>query len=81
MKTVGQSDLMRNALVPKFKAANLDNTQLVLNGGQGMNMGGTSSYKGVKLELVPAVHSSFSASSAGMGSRCRRRRRIRSAFS
>src|ERR1700688_2034526 len=30
VKTVGQSDLMRVALPPKFKAANLDNTQLVL---------------------------------------------------
>jgi len=57
VKTVGQSDLMRVALVPKFKAANLDNTQLVLNGGAGINMGGTASYKGVKIELVPAVHS------------------------
>ncbi len=57
VKTVGQSDLMRVALPPKFKAANLDNTQLVLNGGAGINMGGTASYKGVKLELVPAVHS------------------------
>jgi L-ascorbate metabolism protein UlaG (beta-lactamase superfamily) len=57
VKTVGQSDLMRVALVPKFKAANLDNTALVLNGGAGINMGGTASYKGVKIELVPAVHS------------------------
>jgi L-ascorbate metabolism protein UlaG (beta-lactamase superfamily) len=57
VKTVGQSDLMRVALVPKFKAANLDNTQIVLNGGAGINMGGTASYKGVKMELVPAVHS------------------------
>jgi L-ascorbate metabolism protein UlaG (beta-lactamase superfamily) len=57
VKTVGQSDLMRVGLVPKFKAANLDNTQLVLNGGAGINMGGTASYKGAKIELVPAVHS------------------------
>lgn len=57
VRTVGQSDLMRVGLPPKFKAANLDNTQLVLNGGAGINMGGTASYKGVKLELVPAVHS------------------------
>jgi L-ascorbate metabolism protein UlaG (beta-lactamase superfamily) len=57
VKTVGQSDMMRVGLVPKFKAANLDNTQLVLNGGAGINMGGTASYKGVKIELVPAVHS------------------------
>ncbi|HEY4441394.1 MAG TPA: MBL fold metallo-hydrolase [Candidatus Elarobacter sp.] len=59
VKTVGQSDLFRVALVPKFKAANLDNTQIVLNGGAGINMGGTASYKGVKIELVPAVHSTI----------------------
>jgi len=60
VKTVGQSDLMRVGLLPKFKAANLDNTQLVLNGGAGINMGGTASYKGVTLHLVPAVHSTAS---------------------
>jgi len=43
VKTVGQSDMMRVGLLPKFKAANLDNTQLVLNGGAGINMGGTAS--------------------------------------
>jgi L-ascorbate metabolism protein UlaG (beta-lactamase superfamily) len=57
VKTVGQSDMMRVGLLPKFKAANLDNTQLVLNGGAGINMGGTATYKGVTLHLVPAVHS------------------------
>ena len=60
VKTVGQSDLMRVGLVPKFKAANLDNTQLVLNGGAAINMGGAASYKGVTLHLVPAVHSTAS---------------------
>ncbi len=60
VKTVGQSDLMRVGLVPKFKAANLDNTQIVLNGGAGINMGGTASHGGIKLELVPAVHSTVS---------------------
>jgi L-ascorbate metabolism protein UlaG (beta-lactamase superfamily) len=60
VKTVGQSDLMRVGLPPKFKAANLDNTQLVLNNGAGINMGGTASYKGVTLHLVPAVHSTAS---------------------
>ena len=60
VKTVGQSDLMRVGLLSKFKAANLDNTQLVLNGGAGINMGGTASYKGVTLHLVPAVHSTAS---------------------
>lgn len=57
VKTVGQSDMMRVGLVPKFKAANLDMSQVVLNNGAGINMGGTASYKGVKIELVPAVHS------------------------
>jgi L-ascorbate metabolism protein UlaG (beta-lactamase superfamily) len=57
VKTVGQSDMMRVGLVPRFKAANLDIAQVVLNNGAGINMGGTASYKGVKIELVPAVHS------------------------
>jgi L-ascorbate metabolism protein UlaG (beta-lactamase superfamily) len=60
VKTVGQSDLMRVGLVPRFKAANLDNTQLVLNGGAAINMGGTASYKGTTFRLVPAVHSTAS---------------------
>jgi L-ascorbate metabolism protein UlaG (beta-lactamase superfamily) len=51
---------MRVGLLPKFKAANIDNTQVVLNGGAGINMGGTASYKGVTLHLVPAVHSTAS---------------------
>jgi L-ascorbate metabolism protein UlaG (beta-lactamase superfamily) len=57
VKTVGQADLMRTAFVPKFKAAGIDNTQVVLNGGQGANLGGTASYKGMRFELVTAVHS------------------------
>ncbi|HTW83872.1 MAG TPA: MBL fold metallo-hydrolase [Candidatus Sulfotelmatobacter sp.] len=57
VKTVGQSDLMRVGLVPKFKAAGLDNTALVLNNGAGMNFGGHAAYKGVQTFLVPAVHS------------------------
>jgi L-ascorbate metabolism protein UlaG (beta-lactamase superfamily) len=60
VKTVGQSDLMRVGLPPKFKAANLDPTKLVLNNGAGINMGGAAVYKGVRLELVPAVHSTAS---------------------
>ncbi len=32
----------------------------MLNGGAGINMGGTASYKGVTLHLVPAVHSTAS---------------------
>ncbi len=59
VKSVGQSDLMRSALVPKFKAANLDYTQLVLNNGGGINLGGTVTYKGITFVLVPAVHSTF----------------------
>ncbi len=60
VKTVGQSDLMRVGLVPKFQAANVDPAKVVLNSGAGINMGGTASYKGAKLELVPAVHSTGS---------------------
>jgi L-ascorbate metabolism protein UlaG (beta-lactamase superfamily) len=65
VKTVGPSDLMRVALPPKFKAAGLDNTQIVLNGGAGMNYGGTTTYKGVRLELVQAVHSCASGYAPG----------------
>src|SRR5665213_2321972 len=60
VKTVGQSDLMRVGLLPRFKAANLDNTALVLNGGAGINMGGSATYKDVRIRLVPAVHSTAS---------------------
>ncbi|MBV9440375.1 MAG: MBL fold metallo-hydrolase [Candidatus Eremiobacteraeota bacterium] len=59
VKTVGQSDLMRVGLVPRFKQANLDNTTIVLNNGNGINVGGTAAYKGIRLELVPAVHSTL----------------------
>jgi L-ascorbate metabolism protein UlaG (beta-lactamase superfamily) len=51
---------MRVGLVPKFKAAGVDSTQVVLNGGAGINMGGTAAYKETKFELVPAVHSTAS---------------------
>ena len=57
VKTVGQSDMMRVGLVPKFKAANLDPAQVVLNNGAGINMGGTATHGAMRLELVPAVHS------------------------
>lgn len=56
-KTIGQSDMMRVGLVPKFKAAGLDESQVVLNYGAGVNIGGTATYKGVRIEAVPAVHS------------------------
>jgi L-ascorbate metabolism protein UlaG (beta-lactamase superfamily) len=56
-RTAGQSDLFRVNLVQKFKDAKLDYPTLVLNAGAGINMGGTASWKGVRLELVPAIHS------------------------
>jgi len=59
VKTVGQSDMMRVGLVPKFKAANLDPAQIVLNNGAGINMGGTAMHGAMRLELVPAVHSTI----------------------
>ena len=55
--TVGQSDLMRVGLVPKFKAANLDETTIVANKGAGMNFGGVMTHKSIRAHLVPAVHS------------------------
>jgi len=60
VKTVGQSDLMRVGLLPRFRAANLDPAQIVLNAGAGINMGGSATHNGVTLELVPAVHSTAS---------------------
>jgi L-ascorbate metabolism protein UlaG (beta-lactamase superfamily) len=57
--TVGQSDLFRVALVPKFKAAGLDPTTLVLNHGAGMNFGGAATHGAIHARLVPAVHSTF----------------------
>jgi L-ascorbate metabolism protein UlaG (beta-lactamase superfamily) len=59
--TTGQSDLMRVALVPKFKAANLDPATIVANGGAAMNFGGTTTHEGIRATLVPAVHSTFAA--------------------
>lgn len=58
--TVGQSDLMRVALVPKFKAANLDPAKIVLNKGAGINFGGMATFETVRAWLVPAVHSTTS---------------------
>ncbi|HUA09506.1 MAG TPA: MBL fold metallo-hydrolase [Candidatus Acidoferrales bacterium] len=55
--TVGQSDLMRVGLVPKFKAAGLDPAAIVANKGAGMNFGGAMTFKGIHARLVPAVHS------------------------
>jgi L-ascorbate metabolism protein UlaG (beta-lactamase superfamily) len=59
VKTLGQSDLMRVGLVPKFKGAGIDRTQIVLNSGNGINLGGSVEYKGARFEMVPAVHSTF----------------------
>jgi L-ascorbate metabolism protein UlaG (beta-lactamase superfamily) len=58
--TTGQSDLMRKGLVPEFKNAGLDAAKVVVNGGGGMNFGGTSRHGAMTARLVPAVHSNFS---------------------
>ena len=58
--TTGQSDLMRNGLVPEFKKAGLDPAKVVVNGGAGMNFGGISKYGAMTAHLVPAVHSNLS---------------------
>ena len=57
--TVGQSDLFRVALVPKFKAAGLDPATIVLNKGAAMNFGGTAAHGAIHARLVPAIHSTF----------------------
>ena len=59
--TAGQSDLVRTptGLVPDFKKAGLDPAKIVVNGGAGMNFGGTSKYGAMTARLVPAVHSTF----------------------
>jgi L-ascorbate metabolism protein UlaG (beta-lactamase superfamily) len=59
--TAGQSDLMRapTGLVPDFKKAGLDPAKIVVNGGAGMNFGGTSRVGAMMAHLVPAVHSTF----------------------
>jgi len=59
VKSGGQSDLFRVALVPKFKAANLDPEQIVVYGGQGMNIGGKATHKEITVEVVSAMHSTF----------------------
>jgi L-ascorbate metabolism protein UlaG (beta-lactamase superfamily) len=61
--TAGQSDLMRapNGLVPEFKNAGLDNAKIVVNGGSGINFGGTGRHGAMTARLVPAVHSTFHA--------------------
>jgi L-ascorbate metabolism protein UlaG (beta-lactamase superfamily) len=61
VKTAGQSDLMRKGLVPEFKKAGLDPAKVVVNGGAGMNFGGTSQHGAMTARLVPAVHSTLAA--------------------
>ena len=63
VKTTGQSDLMRSptGLVPDFKKAGLDPAKIVVNGGAGMNFGGTSKHGAMTARLVPAVHSTIHA--------------------
>ncbi len=57
--TTGQSDLMRKGLVADFRKAGLDPAKLVVNGGAGMNFGGTSKHGAMTVRLVPAVHSNL----------------------
>jgi len=61
VKTAGQSDLMRKGLVPEFKKAGLDPAKVVVNGGAGMNFGGTARHGAMTARLVPAVHSTLAA--------------------
>jgi L-ascorbate metabolism protein UlaG (beta-lactamase superfamily) len=57
VKSMGHSDLLRFALVPKFKEAGLDETAIVVNNGAGGNIGGTGAHGGMKAVVVPAFHS------------------------
>lgn len=59
LMTTGQSDLMRKGLVDDFKAAGLDRTKIVANGGNGMNFGGITKHGAMTVHLVPAVHSNL----------------------
>jgi L-ascorbate metabolism protein UlaG (beta-lactamase superfamily) len=61
--TAGQSDLMRapTGLLPDFKKAGLDPAKIVVNGGAGMNFGGTGKHGAMTARLVPAVHSTLHA--------------------
>ena len=61
--TTGQSDLMRSptGFVPDFKKIGLDPAKIVVNGGAGMNFGGTTKVGQMTARLVPAVHSTLHA--------------------
>lgn len=57
VKAIGHSDLMRYALVPKFKEAGLDEASIVVNNGAGANIGGIGAHGGMRAVVVPAFHS------------------------
>jgi L-ascorbate metabolism protein UlaG (beta-lactamase superfamily) len=57
--TAGQSDLMRKGLIPEFAKAGVDPKKVVVNGGAGMNFGGTARHGAMTVRLVPAVHSTL----------------------
>lgn len=57
--TAGQSDLMRKGLIPEFAKAGIDPKKVVINGGAGMNFGGTARHGAMSVRLVPAVHSTL----------------------
>ncbi len=59
--STGQSDLMRapTGLVPDFQKAGLTPAKVVVNGGAGMNFGGTSRHGAMTARLVPATHSTL----------------------
>ena len=61
VKSIGQSDFMRVGIKDKFTANGLDETKLVLAGGNAINFGGVASYGGATFRAVPAVHSNGSA--------------------
>jgi len=57
VKAMGHSDLMRYALVPKFKDAGLDEAAIVVNNGAGGNIGGIGVHGEMRAVVVPAFHS------------------------
>lgn len=59
VKTTGQSDMMRSALVPEFRKVGLDPAEIVVNGGAGMNFGGVSLHGEMSAHLIPALHSNL----------------------
>jgi L-ascorbate metabolism protein UlaG (beta-lactamase superfamily) len=58
-KTAGQSDLMRAGLVQRFRDKGLDPESIVVNGGGGINFGGSAEHREMRAILVPAVHSTL----------------------